>query len=365
MSDTANRAGAAPALLERLDQIDADWLNSVMRAAGYGDARVARFATKAIGNGNVSDTIRVDMIYVSPTAAPSSIVCKFRSSDPAAHAHGISSGSYFREYGSYGLIGQSCRTPRLYWLDGATDNINLVMEDLTGSARAGDQIAGCGPEDARAVVVELAKLHRSFYPMSREQAPAWAMTMAGAADYWSAAINRALPVIRAEVAGRLAAEEMAIVEAAGAAAYDWYCLPMMRGTLTHGDPRVDNILFIDGQEPGAVEAVLIDWQLTGWRNPMHDLGYFLSGSMTVEDRRSHERALLEMYSDIIGPDYSFEEITIDYRVQLLAGLMTTIACYGLLPLTPAFDALLIALLKRNLAAAADWNSILAIHAVLA
>ena len=31
---------------------------------------------------------------------------------------------------------------------------------------------------------------------------------------------------------------------------------------------------------GTVEAVLIDWQMTGWRNPMHDVGYFLSGSVT-------------------------------------------------------------------------------------
>jgi thiamine kinase-like enzyme len=137
---------------------------------------------------------------------------------------------------------------------------------------------------------------------------------------------------------------------------------MVRGTLTHGDPRVDNILFIDGPRADDVQAVLIDWQLTGWRNPMHDVGYFLSGSVSVEDRRAHERDFLDRYAETIGFRYTLAEVTADYRVQLLSGLMTTVACYGLIPLTPAFDALLIALLRRNAAAAADWESLAAVRA---
>ncbi|MGJ3626743.1 aminoglycoside phosphotransferase family protein [Sphingomonas sp. MMS24-JH45] len=194
----------------------------------------------------------------------------------------MGSGSYYRETGSYPIAARACRTPRLLWIAGqAADNINLVMEDLSRSARAGDQIAGCRPADARAVVTELAKLHRAFHPMDAVDAPEWAMSMAATADYWCAAIARGIPVIEEHVADRLTAQELAGVAAAGRVADRWYRLPVSRATLTHGDPRVDNILFLDrDEEGGGVEAVLIDWQMTGWRNPMHDVGYFLSGSVS-------------------------------------------------------------------------------------
>jgi hypothetical protein len=37
--------------------------------------------------------------------------------------------------------------------------------------------------------------------------------------------------------------------------------------------------------------------------------------------------------------------------------MTTLAAYGVLPMTPQVDALLMALLRRNIAAVADWRSL--------
>lgn len=358
MSEIATAAGA-PRLLDRLDQIDAGWLTAVLRQAGYADAAVEDFTITPIGNGNVSDTVRIDLAHRARGAAPASVVCKFRSSDEMAHAHGVSSGSYYRETGSYPMAAQACRTPRLHWIAGGHDNINLVMEDLSRRSRAGDQIAGCSPVDARAVVTELARLHRGFYPMDASAAPEWAMSMASTADYWVDAIGRALPIIREHVAGQLTAAEMAGVEAAGEAAHRWYTLPVARGTLTHGDPRVDNILFVDRAD-GTVEAVLIDWQMTGWRNPMHDVGYFLSGSVSETDRRSHEHELLAHYAATFGDGYTIDQITRDYRVQVLSGLMTTIAAYGLIPLSPAVHALLIALLRRNLAAAIDWDSMAAV-----
>lgn len=349
-------AMARPSLLDHADLIDARWLTAALRQAGYHDAEVESFACKPIGAGNVSDTQRIALTYRGPTDAPASVVCKFRASSDQAHAHGIGSGSYYREVNSYRVIGQSCRTPRLYWLAGGRENINLMMEDMTGIARPGDQIAGCSGAEAAAVVAELARLHRSFLPMPREQKPEWAMTMAETADYWTDCIDRALPLIREHVADRLSARELATAEAAQAIAADWYRLPVTRGTLTHGDPRVDNILFLDA--PEGVRAVLLDWQMTGWRGPMQAVGYLLSGSVTVEDRRAHEGRILADYAAHFGADYPLEQVRADYRLQLLSGLLTTIAAYALLPLdNEAVDLLLLTLLRRNLAAAMDWESI--------
>jgi hypothetical protein len=346
----------APRLLDHRDEVDAGWLTQVLNIAGHRDARVASFALQPIGAGNVSDTFRVALEYEAPTSAPASLICKFRCSDDAAHVHGVGSGSYLREVESYrALLGRPdvCRIPDVFWVDGNAGNINLVMADLSRIARAGNQIAGCDIDDARSVVAELAKLHRAYFPMPKAEAPAWGMTMAASADYWAAAVQRGLDVVSLHVADRLEPWQMDLLSDAQRQALGWYNLPMPRGTLTHGDPRVDNILF------AAAGAVLIDWQITGWRNPMHDIGYFLSGSVTVEDRRVHEQDLLDIYAGIFGDEnlYSRDLIETDYRVHLLSGLMTTIAAYGLLPLSPEVDALLLALLHRNTAAAADWDSL--------
>ena len=357
---------ASPRLLDTVADLDAAWLTAVLRDAGHADAEVCSFAVRPIGAGNVSDTVQVALDFAGPTAAPSSVVCKFRCSQPQAHAHGVGSGSYFREVHSYAAIREmgasACRVPHAYWIAGGAENINLVLEDLTGLARSGDQVAGCSPADAAAVVTQLARLHRASFPLSHEQAPAWGLTMADSAAYWSAAIDRAMPIIREHSGASLAEADWNVLTGARDVAHAWYSLPMPRGALTHGDPRVDNILFID--QPAGIEAVIIDWQMTGWRNPMHDVGYFLSGSVTVEDRRAHEHALLALYADILGCERGYPEQTMldDYRVQLLSGLMTTVAAYALLPISAPVEQLLIALLRRNIAAAADWDSIAAVRA---
>lgn len=348
-----------PQLLDNVSEIDAAWLTKVLTNQGYEGAVVESFEVRPIGAGNLSDTVRVLIKYASPTSAPASLVCKFRCSNPISHAHGVSSGSYLREVGSYSIldsVGTACRVPDLFWVDGDAENINLVVEDLCEKARAGDQIAGCSVEDASSVVMELAKLHRAFFPMARDTAPAWAMTMADTSGYWVDAISRALPIIHELLADRLSPEELAVVEAANVMASAWYNLPVTRATLTHGDPRVDNILFED-LDDGA-RAVIIDWQMTGWRNPMHDIAYFLSGSISIKDRRENEELFLKKYADIFADvgDYSLKDIREDYRIQLASGLMTTIAAYAVLAFSPAVDRLLIALLRRNIAAVRDWKS---------
>ena len=358
-----------PRLLDTIADLDAGWLSDVLRQAGHADAVVRSFAVRPIGAGNVSDTVQVELDFAGPTTAPSSVVCKFRCSEPQAHAHGVGSGSYFREVHSYHAIremgGGACRVPHAYWIAGGAENVNLVLEDLTGIARSGDQVAGCSASDAAAVVTQLARLHRAAFPLTREEAPAWGLTMAESADYWSSAIDRAMPIIRKHSGPNLSEAEWTVLLGAREVAHDWYTLPMPRGALTHGDPRVDNILFIDRADD--IEAVIIDWQMTGWRNPMHDIGYFLSGSISIGDRRAHERALLALYADILGRDrgYSDADMEQDYRVQLLSGLMTTVAAYALLPISPPLERLLIALLRRNLAAAADWDSISVVRAIAA
>jgi thiamine kinase-like enzyme len=137
-------------------------------------------------------------------------------------------------------------------------------------------------------------------------------------------------------------------------------LPQTRLTLTHGDPRVDNVLF--EQVDGATRAVLIDWQVTGLRNPMYDVGYFLSGSISIDDRRAHEDALLEHYLRefaTVRAGYSRADALHDYRTQVLSGLVITTAAISVLPDNDAVNTLILALLERNCAAVRDWDALTA------
>ena len=55
-----------------------------------------------------------------------------------------------------------------------------------------------------------------------------------------------------------------------------------------------------------------------------DVGYFLGESLSIEDRRAHERDLLERYHDglVAGgvTGYSFDDLYDDYRMSLVTQL---------------------------------------------
>ena len=358
---TGTAAATAP-LLEQTDDIDAAWMSTVL-AATFPGVAVRAVTCRPIGAGNVSDTVHVTIEYERrPDDAPDSVVAKFRPRSPDVHAHGLGSGAYHREIGGYRAITErgACRIPRLFHVDGDETNINLVIEDLT-AATPGDQIAGCGPAEAEAVLTQLARLHATFSsidPATAGSIEDWPIRMAEAADYWSPAIERGTATALARYRGRLPDPDLEIVAAAGELARAWHLLPQTRLSLTHGDPRVDNVLF--EQVDGGPGAVLIDWQVTGLRNPMYDVGYFLSGSLTVADRRAHERRLLEHYLDrfaAIDPGYPAAEALADYRTQVMSGLMITTAAIAVLPDNDQVNALLLALLERNCAAVADWDAV--------
>ena len=358
-----DRAVIPVPMLDSLPQIDAAWLESVLHAAGHA-MRVDGFVLEPIGAGNVSDTARI--VLDASGEGPRSLVAKFRPTSDAAHAHGVASGAYRCEAGAYRLFaaqGDGCRTPRILWLEGGDDNINIVMEDLSRSARAGDQLAGCGVADASAVVMQLARLHRGFWPLDDMQAPDWLLRMPACGDYWAPITLQGAPVIWERFRDLLPGAYLETVREAAPLSRVWHDLGHPAMTVTHGDPRVDNVLFDDSA--GTPEAILIDWQVTGLRNAMHDIGYFLSTSVPVDGRREHERRMLEGYAHEFGTGrgYSIGRITDDYQVQLVSGLMTVIAAAAVLPDEPRANRLLAVLLERTCAAVIDWQSLDALRRV--
>lgn len=363
---TAGPSTMTPPLLEAIEQIDVAWLDAAL-AARHPGARVASFTTRPIGAGNVSDTVVVDLTYDHrPDGAPDAVVAKFRPQDDAVHAHGLASGAYHREIGAYRTIAGTGRTrvPELFHVAGDETNINLVVEDLT-SATPGDQVAGCGIDAAHAVLTELAGLHAGF-PTTDDTAPDWPIRLRDVADYWTDKMRTGAQQAAERFTGVLSDDDLAAVADGAELVHAWHLLPHRRQSLTHGDPRVDNVLF--EQVDGATRAVLIDWQVCGVRNPMYDVGYFLSGSIEVDDRRAHEDALLahyvERYDAAAAEPYPLDEAREDFRVQVMSGLIITTAAIAVLPDNDVVNTLILALLRRNCAAVNDWGSIAATRAAI-
>lgn len=357
-----------PAVIDGTAQITPAWVQSVLRHSGLPDAMVRAVSAEPIGAGNVSDCVRVAITYDdAPGGAPSSVVVKLKPSDPGAHAHGLRSGAYHREIGAFRAIAErrAGRIPLTYWVAGDETTINLVTEDLTGSTMPGNQAAGSTVDQAQAVLVELARVHSAFDPISPDSAPEWMIRLADVCDYWSTAARAGADAALVRFADMLPAEALEVIDEAADLVRNWHLLPQQRWSFTHGDPRVDNVLFEEG--PDGPSAVLIDWQVTGVRNPMYDVGYFMSGSIDADLRRKHEMDLIRRYVEVYNEragGYDLATAVSDYQIQLLSGLFISLAAIDVLPDTEVVNALILALLQRNCAAALDWHSVAALRNVV-
>ena len=90
-------------------------------------------------------------------------------------------------------------------------------------------------------------------------------------------------------------------------------------TLLHGDPHIGNTYVLPDDRVG-----FLDWQMVRRGNWSLDLGYFLQGALTIEERRRSERELLDEYraalslpaADMPSP----EEVLLRYRASVAHGL---------------------------------------------
>jgi aminoglycoside phosphotransferase (APT) family kinase protein len=90
-------------------------------------------------------------------------------------------------------------------------------------------------------------------------------------------------------------------------------------TLLHGDPHIGNTYVLPDDTVG-----FLDWQMVRRGNFALDLGYFLQGALTIEDRRRSERDLVEEYRGALSLSAhdmpSVDEVWLRYRASVAHGL---------------------------------------------
>jgi len=346
-------------LIDEIGAIGAGWLQEIFGEQGIDAPDLKILDLVPIGQGNLAEVVRVEL-ESRATAVPRSVVCKLSAASVAKARFSQLLGAYLREAACYRQLLRPTlyRVPRCYFAAVSDDGLgfNLVMEDLS-SARAGDQVAGCSVGEAEAALRQLANLHHAHWNDARMLDVPWLVDPRG--QYGSMVHGlyaQGVEQFRQRYGERLGPEYLALIARLAPEVGAWAAAVTERNALCHNDARVDNFMFLD-LPGGEVEAVILDWQLASYRNPLVDVAYFLTGSIDVEDRRAHEERLLRSYFERVreaDASLRFEQVLSDYRRQIISGLVATVGSAVVIP-PGERDALLLALATRNCAAVLDWE----------
>jgi len=230
------------------------------------------------------------------------------------------------------------------------------MEDITG-ARQGDQIEACGPEVAASVLDEMAGLH----------APCWdAPELAGldwlnraspdSAEFFAAMVSGLLPGFLERYADDLSPEHQEVCRIFVGKMPAFLALHAGPRTATHGDFRLDNLLF----QPENPRPVVVDWQTAGWAGASTDVAYFVGGCLSTEDRRSHQDDLLAHYHDSLARrgvrDYTMAQLREDVRLDTFAGVLMAIVASMVVQRTERGDLMFLTSTRRHAQHALDEDA---------
>ena len=275
---------AMPELLASIDQVDGPWLASVFAAAGMDVPAIRNVRLEPLGAGNTGTTVKATIEYRahSPAVgtAPGSVVCKFHPDDRVKIEAIKSAGVFLTETNVQQLLADHCEAaiPECYFVAVADDGsqFNMVCEDLSETCELGDQINGCSVTEARAAILELAKLHRQFWNEPALNDLEWIRPRMPLPE-------NALEQLDAWLGHLLTEEQHEVVKRATPQVYDWLALEPDNRTLIHVDCRVDNLLF-DHSNAESPQAYLIDFALVSIGDAVADVAYFLNSSLSPEDR---------------------------------------------------------------------------------
>lgn len=358
--DEGEPAAAPPPLVDRIDQIDAAWLEKMYAAAGVKVPHIG-MVTKAerVGKGTSTQVSRIHIGYnvAGSGGAPPTLIVKLPSADrPDTVTEGDLIG-YSREGAAYRFLGDEppMRIPRCYHAAHDGVRFDLVIEDLGEAARPGDQIGGCSAADAALVVRELAALHAAYWRSDRLDGLAWPMRMQAIGGSIAPFYEGGIDVLRAGPGQGWDRGMFEVIEAVAPLVGPWLQSEPAT-TLIHGEPRVDNVIF----EAGGGRACLIDLAGMSIGDPQRDLAYFLTGSLDPAERRACERSLVTGHAAVIRkvePGYSDDIAWQAYRANAIAGLIYTVAAARVIAETDHNAALLDALARRNVAAIVDLDGI--------
>ncbi|KAJ4111502.1 hypothetical protein NW768_011856 [Fusarium equiseti] len=228
----------------------------------------------------------------------------------------------------------------------------VVLEDLGAQGCSfGNPLEPWPVSRVEAGVKQLAVLHAGTWGNRGEDLPSlgkalsWrdAVTNLLSPEQWD---KRFAPDIRPPVPVHLEDQEriMAAFEAL------WHSETKMN-CLIHGYPYTGNTFISPTGEPG-----FLDWQVVHPGSAMTDVTCFIVSSLSIDDRRHHEKELLKVYLEALhgkgGPEMQLEDVWGEYRRQAFHGFAWAVSG----PMIRSRE-ITDAMTERHCAAIVDYKSI--------
>ena len=339
------------------EAITAEWMSGIL------GGEVGSITQERIGDGHIGVNVRLTLVD-HDRGIPDSVVVKLPATDEASLTTAAMLRHYEREVRFYQQIAPTVdmRVPHCFHADwtAATNDFVLVLEDMS-PARQGDQLTGCTLDQAEIAVRELAKLHGPRWDDPTLFDVDW---MEHGGDEAAAGAQLAMlwqmlfPGFATTYESHLAPDEFALAEQFGARIVDWRSgRAAGPRTVTHGDYRLDNMLFATPE--GGPPVTVVDWQTPGHGEPITDLSYFCGAGLLPPDRREHERFLIDAYLDALG-EYSIaldgDWVWEQYRRETFAGLTVAVIASQIVTLNERSEAMFGAMASRHLRHALDLDS---------
>lgn len=294
-------------------EIDADWLTDALqpRFPGVRVAAIEVAQQRQVTNAHA--TLRVT--YDSANGAPATMFCKLLPSDPQRRDAIIRTGMGPREVRFYEQLAPSLpmRLPQSFVARERTDGaFVLLLEDLEASGcTISDGPTGAPLDAAAAALEDLAALHLRFVDANvRAQQVPWIPATSSTSDYGSVMLQYGLDNHRDRLSDEFAEMAELCIARPSELQEMWHRGPQ---TVIHGDPHIGNLFFDDGR------VGFLDWGIINVNTPLRDVSYFLTMSLTVEDRRRAERDLLTHWLEIWnaggGTPISWDDAWLAHRVH--------------------------------------------------
>jgi aminoglycoside/choline kinase family phosphotransferase len=340
----------------RAEDVTSEWLSSVLG----GD--VGPITQQRIGDGHIGVNVRIAMPGAE-ASLPRSVVVKLPATDDASLTTAAMLRHYERETRFYTELAATVdmRVPACHHGDWtpATNAFVLVLEDMA-PATQGDQLTGCTVEQARDAVRELAKLHGPRWNDPTLDDIDWIEhdtggdeAGGGLAMMW----QMFFPGFAGTYRSHLSTEEFELAERFGTVIAAWRGGRTGPKAITHGDYRLDNMLFATPE--GGPPVTVVDWQTPAHGSPITDLSYFIGAGLLPPDRRAHERDLvaeylvaLEAYGVSLDESWVWEQ----YRRDAFAGLTVAAMASQIVTLNDRSEAMFGAMAQRHLRQAIDLDS---------
>ncbi len=365
MTTTPVPEGEEPASADGLLQengIDIGRLTEALNGSGA-TGTVTGIEASLVGTGQVGENVRCRLQWDTDRTEdnradegrPQSVVVKLASANEKSRAAAAATRTYIREVGFYRDVAASVaiRIPQVYALSEDRDNNRfvLIMEDIA-PASAGNQLAGCTIDQAALGVSAAADLHGSTWGRTDLAELDWVdVPSPERSDDMAELFNALYPGFEATYADRLDDDHLSFGRWLAANLRRWAdAREDARSVtcLTHGDYRLDNMLFGTGDP--APELTTVDWQTASLGDGLSDVAYFLSASLDAPTLREQEPDLLARYRDGLanhGVDLSEAVAWRAYRLSAPAGFIMAVIASQIVGRTDRGDDMFMVMAKGS------------------